>query len=414
MSNTKLYDVLGVSQDATPSQIKKAYMRLAKQYHPDRNPDGQHGDKFKEISAAYDVLGNEEKRKLYDQYGEEGLSAGGPPRSSDDIFGDLFGGIFGGGQGGQRGPQRGEDMSYSLRVGLKDFYNGKTTKLRATRNIICSKCTGSGSKNPGQNSTCRACNGRGVRIIVRQMGPMIQRMQAACNECNGRGETISEKDKCTGCRGRKVVADKMDLEVHIDKGMRKGHKVTFRGKANQEPGVEPGDIVIMLNDLGEEEPSDFIRRGDDLILEHTITLAEALTGFKFPVTHLDGRTLVVESMPNDVVKPGDLKTIEGEGMPKFKNPCIKGNLYIKFDVDFPTPEEVADPDIVAKIKEILPAPETDSLKDVNMDAENTDEVVARSFNPGVDKIGTSERAARDATMSDEEDEQEGRAGCVHQ
>jgi len=297
-------------------------------------------------------------------------------------------------------------MTYKLGVSLKDFYNGKTTKLRATRNVICAKCNGSGSKRPGLEATCKSCNGRGIRVIVRQIGPgMVQRMETACNDCFGRGEIIAEKDKCGECKGKKVNPEAIDLEINIDKGMQSGQKVVFHGKANQEPGVVPGDIVILLTE--KEDPScSFVRKGDDLILKHTLTLSEALTGFRFPVTHLDDRVLIIESQPNDIVKPGDIRVIEGEGFPKHKNPYLKGNLYIKFHIEFPAQ---LDAEVQSKLIELLPA------KPAFVDIEGEiEECVAKPFREGVDLIGQKSEAFRDATASDDEDQGDGRPGCVHQ
>mmetsp|Transcript_19260 Transcript_19260/g.26556 ORF Transcript_19260/g.26556 Transcript_19260/m.26556 type:complete len:415 (-) Transcript_19260:291-1535(-) len=414
MSDTALYDVLGVPKEATPAQIKKSYLKLAKQYHPDKNPNGEFADKFKEISAAYEVLSDEEKRSLYDQYGEEGLSAGGPPRSQEDLFEGLFGGFFGGGGGpggGRRsGPRKGEDMAYKLGVTIKEFYNGKTTKLRATRNVICVKCQGSGSKKPGMESTCKTCNGRGVRVVVRQIGPgMMQRMEAACGDCGGRGENIADKDRCVKCRGKKVNAESLDLEVHIDKGMKHNQKITFAGKAHQAPGVIPGDIVIILQEKPDPD-CEFVRHGDDLVLNHQLTLSEALTGYRFALTHLDDRVLIIESMPDDVVKPGGIRIIENEGFPKPKNPFLKGNLYIKFKLVFPEAEHLKDEDVKTKLIALLPPKPAMDIDD----PDDAEECVAKPFQEGIDEIGRKDAYARDATASDDEDMGEGRAGCVHQ
>jgi DnaJ family protein A protein 2 len=298
-------------------------------------------------------------------------------------------------------------MVYKLQITLKEFYNGKVSKLRATRNVICTKCQGSGSKRPGVETTCRTCNGRGVRVIVRQLGPgMMQRMEAACNDCQGRGETIPEKDKCGSCKGKKVAAEATDLEINIDKGMSSGQKIVFHGKANQEPGVTPGDIVIVLQE--KEDPScPFIRKGDDLIYKHNLTLSEALTGYRFPLTHLDDRVLIIQSQPNDIVKPGDIRIIDGEGFPHHKNPFLKGNLYIKFHIEFPTPEQIT-PSIQEKLIEVLPPKSTLQIEG------EVEECVAKPFRHGIDEIGQKSESHKDATASDDEDQNEGRAGCVHQ
>jgi len=298
-------------------------------------------------------------------------------------------------------------MGHKIQVTLSDLYNGKSTKIRATRNMICDKCSGTGAKRAGIEATCKSCNGRGVRVITRQIGPgMIQRMESACQDCQGKGETIAEKDKCVKCRGKKVYPDALELDVNIEKGMKNGQKITFTGKAHQEPGLTPGDIIIII----QEKPHDlFIRKGDDLVMKRDLTLSEALAGYSFNVTHLDDRVLVIKSQPNDIVKPGDIRIIEGEGFPKHKNPFLKGNLYIKFNVVFPLPEQLnqADRENLAKI---LPP---GAAKEMN-DEEEHEECVARPFQEGVDQIGAKAADHRDATHSDEEETEGRNAQCVHQ
>lgn len=411
MSESELYDVLGVPTSATGPQIKKAYMKLAKQYHPDKNPSEEAAEKFKEISAAYEVLSNSEKRELYDKYGMQGLKDGGPPQ---DPFGGLMGGLFGMGGGGRQrsGPKVAEDMQFKLGVTVKEFYNGKTTKLRATRNILCEKCKGTGSKKPGVDVVCKTCNGRGIRIIVRQLGPgMMQRMEAPCGECNGRGETIAEKDKCLGCKGKRVLPDSTTLEVNIDKGMKPGQRVTFHGKGNQIPDGRPGDIVIILAEK-QDNSCKFVRRGDDLVYNHKLTLSEALTGYCFPITHLDDRVLVIQSMPGDIVKPygnDNKRVIEGEGFPKHKNPFLKGSLYVLFDIIFPDTEDLKDEKIRNDLIAILP-PKPNNM----VDDDEAEECMAKPFDPAQHEIGRKDRSGHDATASDDEDEGHGQAGCVHQ
>jgi len=228
-------------------------------------------------------------------------------------------------------------MVHALSVTLEDLYNSKSVKMSVTRNIICSQCTGSGSKRAGAVSTCSGCNGRGIKLIVRQIGPgMIQQMQTACPDCQGSGEKIKDEDRCPECKGKKVIKDKKILEVHVDKGMKHNQKIVFSGESDQAPGVEPGDIVFVLQ---QREHETFKRQDKDLVIEHSVPLIEALTGTKFIVKHLDCRTLVVTTTPGDVIKPGDIRSIEGEGMPQYKRPFEKGNLLVKFDIVFPEPNK---------------------------------------------------------------------------
>nr|CAD7611217.1 unnamed protein product [Timema genevievae] len=230
----------------------EAYRKLAKEFHPDKNPEA--GDKFKEISFAYEALSDPKKRTQYDKYGIKALQEGGHDGmgfGSDDIFSQLFGGsgLFGMGMGGMGGGmrsrrQRGEDTVHPLKVTLEDLYNGKTAKLHLSKNVLCAACNGKGSKS-GASHTCRACRGSGIRVAYRQLGPgMSQQIQTRCGECSGEGEVIIDKDRCTSCRGKKVQNQTKILEVHVDKGMKENQKIYFRGEGDQQVGVnkEPQDL----------------------------------------------------------------------------------------------------------------------------------------------------------------------------
>ncbi|KAJ3196252.1 Type I HSP40 co-chaperone [Irineochytrium annulatum] len=349
-------------------------LKLALKYHPDKNPDA--GDKFKEISHAYEVLSDQQKRDVYDRYGEEGLSGeGGPGMSPNDLFSHLFGGgfggsdFFGGGGGRPKGPRKGKDMAHALKVSLEDLYKGKVSKLALQKQVLCAKCDGRGGKE-GATKTCSTCQGRGIKIILRQMGPMIQQVQQACPDCGGEGEIIAAKDRCKGCNGKKVTTERkvscfqqefwrrtdinvMDvqiLEVFVDKGMSNGQKITFNGEGDQAPGIVPGDIIIVIE---EKEHPRFNRKNDDLHIEVKIDLLTALAGGQFHIQHLDDRVLLVTILPGEVIKPGDVKCIVGEGMPAYKRPYDKGNLYVKFDVDFPA-SNFATADQMAMLEKVLP------------------------------------------------------------
>jgi len=178
---------------------------------------------------------------------------------------------------------------------------------------------------------------------------MMQELQQQCPDCRGEGQIIREKDKCKTCNGKKVTSERKVLEVHIDKGMRDGQKITFPDEGDQLPGIIPGDIVIQL----EEQPHpQFKRRGDDLYYEAKIELLTALAGGQLTIQHLDERIILVNILPGEVIKPGELKAILGEGMPSLRH-HDHGNLYIKFDVDFPTPHWNT-PEQIKKLEEILP------------------------------------------------------------
>ncbi|XP_071483479.1 dnaJ homolog subfamily A member 2-like [Diadema antillarum] len=337
--DTSLYDLLGVPKSANDTELKKAYRKMAKQYHPDKNPE--YGDKFKEISFAYEVLSDPEKRETYDNYGLDALKEGGGRGGGgmEDLFSSFFGESMFGGPFGGRGPRRtsrrrmkGEDTLHQHRVSLEDLYNGKVSKLQLSKNVICDACGGVGGK-PGAMQPCRTCHGRGIKVTIRQLGPgMVQQMQSTCPDCRGEGERINEKDRCKKCNGMKVNKESKILEVHIDKGMKEGQRITFRGEGDQQPDVEPGDVIIILV---EKEHNQFKRQGTDLYMEHTIGITEALCGFQFSITHLDNRKLLVKYPPGKIIQPGCKRVVEGEGMPMYRNPYEKGNLIIKFNIEFP-------------------------------------------------------------------------------
>ena len=249
------------------------------------------------------------KISRYDARGEAGLSEQGGMGGMDpqDLFSQLFGGgngLFGGFGGGGRspGPRRGKDLVHRVNVTLEDLYKGKTTKLALTRHVICSKCNGKGGKE-GAVKPCSTCSGRGVRVTLRQMGPMLQQIQQSCSDCDGTGEQIDPKNKCKVCNGKKVVSERKFLEVHIDKGMKGGQTITFSGESDQSPDVIPGDVVIVV----EEKPHErFTRDGDNLKIDVEIDLLTALAGGQFSIKHLDDRALLVDIIPGTPIKEGGL------------------------------------------------------------------------------------------------------------
>ncbi|XP_026400866.1 dnaJ protein homolog [Papaver somniferum] len=332
-NNTKYYEVLGIAKNASPEDVKKAYRKAAIKHHPDKGGDPE---KFKELGQAYTVLSDPKTREIYDQYGEDAVKEGMQGDAADahdpfDIFTRFFGGGMGGGQGGKR-QRRGEDAVHHLMVSLEDLYSGTTKKLSLSRSVICSKCTGKGTKS-GASEMCFGCQGSGMKVSIRHLGPsMIQQMQHPCDECKGTGETISQKDRCPQCKGDKVVNEKKVLEVHVEKGMQNGQKIKFRGQADEAPDTDTGDIVFVVTQKAHPK---FKRQGDDLFVEHKLSLTEALCGFQFALTHLDGRQLLIKTNTGEVIKPDSFKAVNDEGMPMYDRSFMKGRLYIQFTLEFP-------------------------------------------------------------------------------
>jgi DnaJ family protein A protein 2 len=416
---TEYYTRLGVQPSATPDEIKKAYRKLAVKYHPDKNPGNKEAEEiFKKISEAYEVLSDEEKRRTYDQYGEDGLkNSGFNPGDASSLFEHLFNGGFGGfggfpfGAGGRKrksGPVRGKDVVHPLTVSLEDLYKGVSKKLKITRNIVCKTCTGSGTKKQGAATKCPTCDGRGVQVHVKRMGNMIQQMQSVCSNCQGSGEAIRPEDRCDTCRGEKVVQEQKVLTVEIEQGMKQGDKIFFYGESDEAPGTVPGDLIFVVK---EKEHEKFGRRGNDLFIEVDLPLINALTGFEIPVKHISGHTLLVKGKEGDVVKPGETREVSGEGMPVHKRNYDHGDLYIKYNIIFPDKLNAKQ---VAKLKEALP----EGLQAYKHNKSEVTEVVAQKVNESKFKNKNQRQYDPDRMEEDEvyDDDHQGgqQPTCVQQ
>jgi DnaJ family protein A protein 2 len=217
---------------------------------------------------------------------------------------------------------------------------------------------------------------------------------------------IAEKDKCKKCKGEKTVKEKKTLEVFVSKGMKNGERIAFSGEADEAPETTPGDVIVVLQ---QQEHHTFKRDGPNLFLKKSITLLEALTGFHFSVTHLDGRTLLIRSEDGGVVKPGDVKAVRDEGMPQHKNPYVKGSLYVEFDVEFPAPGSLT-PEAKRVLASVLPKADT-SMEETNGNVgEGVEEVTLQT----VDIHAERQKFEQQHKEAYEEDDDTGgrhQAGC---
>lgn len=329
---TKFYELLGVDKTTSCQDIKKKYRVLAKTLHPDKGGDPK---KFAEITHAAEILSDPEKRKVYDTYGEKGINQGMSSHNHEpqDIF-DLLSGRAGGGQkrGGER---KSADTTHKLSVTLAEIYHGTTKKLAINRNRNCTECKGMGGSKV---NVCSECKGRGHVTKLVQLGPgMYSQSSGPCDDCRGAGKSIDPKFKCKKCKGARVLSEKKIIEVVVDKGCPNHHKYNFYGESDEEPELKPGDLIVVIE---EAEHPVFKRKKADLVMSTTISLKEALTGYKLKIDHLDGPK-IIEGPPGDIIKPGDIRTIEELGMPLMRTPYKFGNLFIHFDVEFPEPQTLS-------------------------------------------------------------------------
>ncbi|KDR78916.1 hypothetical protein GALMADRAFT_64281, partial [Galerina marginata CBS 339.88] len=380
--DTRLYELLGVSFNASEDEIKKAYRRKAKEHHPDKNiNDPEAGQKFQEMAAAYEILSDGDSRAAYDAHGMDGLSGSGGGHGMDgaDIFAHffghpMFGFDFGPDRPGGRRGGKGEDSIIPHEVTLEDLYNGKSIKMNMEKEIICALCKGSGARGNAKPKPCSTCDGQGwTRTQTRLPTGAYGLSKARCTDCHGAGEKLKEKDRqvlrlyilsrginprhrCKKCRGEKTIKERTRQEIFVEKGMADRQRIVLAGAGDQQPGVPAGDVIFVLKAAPHES---FERSGDDLLAHVTITLSEALLGFsRIILTHLDGRGVKLTTPPGKIVKSQDSIILREEGMPVYRRPDEKGDLYVIFDIEMPDKDWLKTVDIQA-VEAILPSKRVD-------------------------------------------------------
>lgn len=335
--DTKLYEVLNVSKDASLPEIKKSYRKLAMKYHPDRNMQNkEHAEsKFKEISYAYDVLSDPEKKSKYDQFGLEGLQNGSSGVNPFDLFGGMFaaeqgpGGffnMFSGGMGGGGFPSRKVNIRKEIiNVDLKDIFNEKRLNIKLKQQVICTKCNGSGARSRECVKNCVKCDGSGNIVKIVQLGPgMISQSTSICNYCKGEGKIISDSDKCSTCSGSKYIKKDKKIVIELKNTMLDGEKIHFQNQGDEYIDGGQGHLLFVIRINGNKT---FKRNGNDLIIEKEILLSQALSGGNIVIKHLDNKNILLKL--NDIITPYSKHKIKGEGMNK------KGDLIVIFNVKFP-------------------------------------------------------------------------------
>lgn len=360
------YEVLGVSKDASADEIKKAYRKLALQYHPDRNPgDKAAEEKFKEAAEAYDVLSDETKRKRYDQFGfaaDQGAGFGGAGFSVEDIFrnfGDIFGGHFSGGGGGGFGSifddffggcassgsrvERGSDIRIKMKLTLEEIMTGVDKKVKITKLAPCPDCGGKGAASDGDIKTCPDCNGSGY--VIRQARSIfgITQTQSVCSRCNGTGKIVTKP--CRKCGGSGLVKAPEEIHFKIPAGVAQGMTLTVQGKGNAAPrGGINGDLQVLI----EEEPhKDFVRDGNDLMYPLFISIPDAINGCEVEIPAIGGKIKV--KIPAGCQSGKELR-VRGKGIPDV-NGYGKGDLLIYVQVWIPSRLSYEEKKLVEKLRE---------------------------------------------------------------
>jgi molecular chaperone DnaJ len=331
-----LYSVLGVDKKASPDEIKKAYRKLARQYHPDRNPgDKQAEERFKEVSAAYDVLGDPDKRKEYDRGGMfAGTGAGGPggfggfdAGSFSDILSNLFGGGGGGGgaRTGPRGPraERGRDLESEVSISFDQSIQGAQIPLTVPTAQMCGTCHGTGAKPGTSPKVCPRCQGRGIE----SEGQGLFSISQPCSRCGGTGAII--EDPCPTCHGSGAVRTLKKYRVNIPAGVRDGSRVRLAGKG--EPGRNGGPAGDLYVITRVSDSPIFKRKGDNVEVEVPLTIPEAIRGAEVEVPTLSGRKKL--RVPAGT-KHGTLQRLRGEG-PSRLSGSGRGDIHYRFVIDVP-------------------------------------------------------------------------------
>lgn len=335
MAKTDYYELLGVDRDVDDVALKRAYRKKAMQYHPDRNPgDAEAEQKFKELSEAYDVLRDSEKRATYDRFGHAAFENGGMggrgasgadfAHSFSDIFDDLFGEFMGGGRGRRTGPARGDDLRYNLEISLEDAYLGKQVQITVPAAANCGTCSGTGSRPGSSPVSCTACNGVG-KVRMQQGFFMIER---TCPSCGGQGQVI--QDPCEDCAGQGMIQEEKTLSVNIPAGVEEGTRIRLSAEGGAGArGGPPGDLYIFLSMT--PHPI-FERAGKDLFCRIPIPMTTAALGGSVEVPSIDGgRTKV--TIPTGT-QNGKQFRLRAKGMPQLRGAGF-GDLYIETQVEVP-------------------------------------------------------------------------------
>ena len=342
MSKRDYYEILEVSKDATPDEIKKAYRKQALRWHPDKNPgDKEAEENFKEAASAYEILSDPEKRRRYDQFGHAGVGSGagfsgfGGAMNIDEIFrhfGDIFGGnfedsigsMFGGG-GSRRVVNRGSNLRVKVKLTLEEIAHGVEKKIKVNKYLKCEVCKGTGAKDGHSYHTCSTCHGSGH--VTRVTSTFLGQMQTTttCPQCGGEGQIIT--DKCHTCAGNGVVKGEEVISIKLPPGVSEGMQLSVSGRGNNAArGGEPGDLYVQIEELKHD---DLIRDGNNLLYHHYISIVDAALGASIEVPAIDGP---VKMKIEPGTQSGKVIRIKAKGIPSINAYDGKGDLLVTIHV----------------------------------------------------------------------------------
>lgn len=356
MSKRDYYDILGVSKNATAEELKKAYRKMAMKYHPDKNPDEESVEKFKEAAEAYEILSNPDKRARYDRYGHQmpgGGGYGGQHMSMDDIFsnfGDIFGSAFGGssgfgGFGGSSGRRqnRGSNLRVKVKLSLAEVAHGVEKKIKLNKYVPCDVCHGSGAEKGSSKSTCPTCHGRGQ--ISKITNTFLGQMQttSTCPQCGGEGEIITKH--CSNCHGNGIVKGEEVVTFKIPAGVAEGMQLSLSGKGNAAArGGIAGDLLVIIEEQPHEE---LIRDGNNLLYDLYVNIADAALGSSIDVPTIDGKARI-KVAPG--TQGGSVLRLKGKGLPDV-NGYGNGDILVNVNVWTPRNLSTEEKTILKQLKD---------------------------------------------------------------
>mmetsp|Transcript_28654 Transcript_28654/g.42425 ORF Transcript_28654/g.42425 Transcript_28654/m.42425 type:complete len:453 (+) Transcript_28654:190-1548(+) len=351
-ANRDFYEVLGIKRGVDTAEIKSAYRKLAKKFHPDANPGEDTTEKFQEINRAYEVLSNDDLRQRYDRFGEQGIGTsaasdqqagnpfGGGGFGQEVDLGDIFDSFFGGGGAGPRGagarggrtrgPMAGDDLRFDLEIDFKTAIFGGEEKVRIRHLETCDTCKGDGIKPGSSVRTCPVCNGSGVTMQVTRTPLGNFQTQQTCATCRGTGQKVDEY--CGTCSGQGLTQKTKQIKVTIPPGVEDGNKLRVRGEGDAGPNGGPaGDLYIFLK---VKEDRTFRREGPEIYSDAAVGYVDAILGASVKVPVVDGGEVTIKVPPG--TQPGQVMRLKGNGAPRLGSPTQRGDHYVTMNVEIPT------------------------------------------------------------------------------